>query len=246
MTSPRVGLKQIFAAKRVVRKAMAKRAARKYTYAWDQVMKEANGTHPKSKKLPPGFTGTNKQKFERALLYKNRIINQAIRNPKNYSRPIYRGVYGVEANLLRRNKELHKKQLSSFSKNYSIAKRFAGYDGIVLMMNNNKLPSINFTSGNFQSEFAPGGKYNERNEQEVLLPPGKFTVKKGIYRTPNNTLNLYKVNFVPNRPNTSHLHTHRRPGGVHSVNSKGRTIFKGAKGGLYKLTSSGKKKYLII
>lgn len=245
MTSPRVGLKQIFAAKRVVRKAMAKRAARKYTHAWDKVMKEANGTYPKSKKLPPGFTGTNKQKFERALLYKNRIINQAIRNPKNYSRSIYRGVYGVEANLLRRNREIHKKQLSSFSKNYSIAKRFAGYDGIVLMMNttNKKLPSLNFTSGNFQSEFAPGGKYNEQNEQEVLLPPGKFTVK-AIYRTANK--NVYKVNFVANRPNTSYLHTHRRPGGVHSVNSKGRTIFKGAKGGLYKLTSTGKKKYTSV
>ena len=249
MPSPRVGLKQILAAKRVVRKAMAKRAARKYTHVWDQVMKEANGTFPKSTKLPPGFTGTNKQKFERALLYKNRIINQAIRKPQNYSRPIYRGVYGVEANQLRRNKEIHKKQLSSFSKNYSIAKRFAGYDGIVLMMNtkNKKLPSLNFTSGNFQSEYAPGGKrYVDINEQEVLLPPGTFTVKKGIYRTLNNTLNLYKVNFVANKINTSHLHTHRRPGGVHGVNSKGRTIFKGAKGGLYKLTSTGKKKYLSV
>jgi hypothetical protein len=249
MTSPRVGLKQILAAKRVVRKAMAKRAARKYTYAWDKVMKEANGTYPKSKKIPPGFTGTNKQKFERALLYKNRIINHAIRNPKNYNNRIYRGVYGVEANQFRRNKEIHKKQLSSFSKNYYVAKRFAGRDGLVLMMNtkNKKLPSLNFTSGNFQSEFAPGGKYNERNEQEVLLPPGKFTVK-ATYMTANNLnpTNVYKVNFVANRPNTSHLHTHRRPGGVHSVNSKGRTIFKGAKGGLFKLTSSGKKKYLSV
>jgi hypothetical protein len=247
MPSPRVGLKQILAAKRVVRKAMAKRAARKYTHVWDQVMKEANGTFPKSKKQPPGFTGTNKQKFERALLYKNRIINQAIRNPKNYNQRIYRGVYGVEANLLRRNKELHKKQLTSFSKNYYVAKRFAGWDGLILMMNStNKLPSLNFTSGNFQSEFSPGGKkYNGRNEQEVLLPPGKFTVK-ATYKTSNNTIDVYKVNFVANRPNTSHLHTHRRPGGVHSVNSKGRTIFKGAKGGLFKLTSTGKKKYLSV
>ena len=116
------------------------------------------------------------------------------------------------------------------------------------MMNstNNKLPSLNFTSGNFQSEFSPGGKkYTGRNEQEVLLPPGKFTVKD-TYRTANNLMNVYKVNFVANRPNTSYLHTHRRPGGLHSVNAKGRTIFKGAKGGLYKLTSSGKKKYLSI
>jgi hypothetical protein len=207
-----VGLKQILSAKRVVRKAMAKRAARKYTWVWDQVIREANGNYTKSTKLPPGFTGTNKQKFERALLYKNRIINQAIRNPQNYINSIYRGVYGAEANKFRRNKELHKKQLSSFTKNYYVAKRIAGYDGLILMMNstNNKLPSINFTSGNFQSEYAPGGKkYKGRNEKEVLLPPGTFTVK-GTYVTANNRMNVYKVNFVHNKLNTSYLHRKKK------------------------------------
>lgn len=252
-----VGLKQILAAKRVVRKAAARHAARKYTWVWDQVIQEAQGIHPKSKKIPPGFIGTNKQKFSRALLYKNRIINHAIRNPQRYGTYIYRGVRGTESNQFRRNTEVHKNILSSFSKSFNVARGFAGYDGVVLYLNTayNKIPSLNFTR-NFQSEFSPGGKrYTGRNEREVLLPPGTFKVKNSYIA--HNGTNIRIVNFVPNKINTSYLHVQKQslhpkrrravtPSVLHSVNSKGKSIFKGSKGGLFKLSSSGKKKYLSM
>jgi hypothetical protein len=226
--------------------------------------------------FPPGFLGkTHNNKYDRAIIYKARIVNHALRHPKRYSAPLYRGIRNWEHRKFMNHNVVHKQTLSSFSKSFTVAKNFAGGKGgsIISLHSNKPIPSINFTSGNFQSEFGPGGKkYTGKNEYEVLLPPGTFELKGRRFK---HSTPIYNVNFVPNRINTSYIHTQKQkspPPHVqiqfpnktspkknkspnktspkknkyvpHSVNSKGKHIFKGSKGGFFKLTSTGKKKYI--
>jgi hypothetical protein len=71
-----------------------------------------------------------------------------------------------------------------------------------------KIPSVNFTSGNFQSEFGPGGKKftKGRDEKEVLIPPGTFKRISGPVRDKQSGKDVYTVSYVPTRQNTSYLH----------------------------------------
>lgn len=57
----------ILAAKRLLKKRLARRAARKYTWIWDEIIQESKGIKPKRSNLPPNFVGTNQnQKYNRA------------------------------------------------------------------------------------------------------------------------------------------------------------------------------------
>jgi hypothetical protein len=211
MTSPQVGFKQILAAKRVVRRSMAKRAARKYTHVWDQVIKEAMGVVPKTNKIPPNFKGNQNEKFRRALLYKNRLVNYALKHPRSYYSPLYRGIRGWELNKYLKGEIINKNTLSSFSKRKNVAKSFAvktkntNKKVILVLKPNKRIPSINFTTGKFQSEHAPGGSKftnGDLNEREVLLPPGRFTVKnarrnKGVIEV---FVSFNARNYVPPKP----------------------------------------------
>lgn len=234
-----VGIKQVLAAKRVVKAAAAKRAARKYTWVWDKIIKEAQGVDQKSTHLPPGFKGTQDEKFQRALLYKNRIINWAQRNPVKYSRALYRGTSGWEKNRLLADGVVDKNTLSSFTKVKDVAKRFASSGGMVLKLNIGKksIPGIDFTSGKFQSEFGPGGvKFVQgRDEREVLLPPGRFTLGK---RNPDGT---YQVSFTIRKLDTSYLHKQPQRE-VAGKNSTGKYIYRDpATGSYYKIKTGGER-----
>ena len=245
-------ISQVVAAKRVVRAAAAKRAARKYTLVWDNIIKEASGIGT-STIHPPGFRGTQNQKYQRALLYKNRITNWAHRNPIKSPRVIYRGIFGKERNkFLQHDGVLNKTTLSSFTKDKRIAAEFAKtkaeYPVILLKLEGIKsIPGINFTSGKFQSEYAMGGKkyIKGRDEQEVLLPPGVFK-RSGTHKTDKETNSLvYNVTYTPTKRNTSYLHTAPQRI-VASRNKNGKYIYKDPTNSTYyKINNGGVRKSVI-
>lgn len=197
----------IVAAKKLLRKRLVRSAARKYTHVWNNTIKELQGTRSKTNKLPPGFIGNQNQKYKRAQLYKNRIINYAIRNPKKYKGYLFRGISGVEKYMFGTKPNVNKNTLSSFSKNIKVAKKF-GSTILRLKPGRKPLASINFTNGNFQSEWNKGGNKWEpgTNEREVLLPPGKF-IRRHTNRRPG--LLIYNVSFVPTAKKNqfAYLHT---------------------------------------
>jgi hypothetical protein len=165
---------------------------------------------PKTNQIPPNFKGTQNEKFRRALLYKNRLVNYALKHPISYSRPLYRGIRGWELNKYLKGEILNKNTLSSFSKRKNVAKSFAvktkNTKKVILVLKPNKrIPSINFTTGKFQSEYAPGGSKftsGDVNEREVLLPPGRFTFKNA--RRTKNVIEVFVSfnarNYVPPKP----------------------------------------------
>ena len=181
------------AAKKVLHRALASRAGRAYTHVWDEVIAEANNIKPKTSLLPPGFRGTVNQKYNRARLYKQRIIQWAHTHPKKYNRPLYRGVYGAEAKMFRSSDVVVKNNLTSFSKSLDIALGFSSRGNkkaipLILKINPlDKLPSIDYTNNLFTTKYT--------KEQEVLLPPGVFEV----VRRPKITKLFQNVygNFTP-------------------------------------------------
>jgi hypothetical protein len=196
----------IVSAKKILKRKLVRKAARKYTHVWDQVIKEAMGVIPKTNKIPPNFKGNQNEKFRRALLYKNRLVNYALKHPKSYPY-LYRGIRSWEANQYKKSNTLNKNTLTSFSKSKKVAKNFADpYKNtnkklILILRSNKPIPSINFTNGEFQSEYAPGGKFANMNEREVLLPPGKFTIGKAIYNKNEDVIKAFVKfrarNYVP-------------------------------------------------
>lgn len=235
----------IVSAKRLLRQRLARIAARKYTYVWNKVIRESKGIREKTNLLPPGFIGTVNNKYKRAQLYENRMINYALAHPKHYAR-LYRGITGWEANQFETKKTVVKTTMSSFSKDINVAVNFGeevfSRNILVLDSNIEKIPAINFTSGgNFQSEYAPGGKFIHKNEQEVLLPPGTFRVQES-YFNPYYNATFYIVTFKPKIKNTSYLHRYS-PKKIH-VGSRDKKIHVGSRGGKYVLSPKGKKMYL--
>ena len=178
-------------ARKVAKSALAKRAARRYTHVWNKVMKEAEGINLKTPYVPPGYIGRNK--YTQALLYKNRIVNYAMKHPKIYGGTLYRGIKGWEYDQFVKMQRpyVHKINLSSFSKLYEVAKDFALTGGpvrcAVLVLNKQTpIPSLNYTTGNFSSAYP---------EQEVLIPPGNF-VKLGTARNPRDGMLLIYVDYL--------------------------------------------------
>lgn len=206
-------LAQVVAAKRAVKAAVARRAARKYTWVWDEIIKEAQGIDPKKTEMPPGFKGTQNQKFQRALLYKNRIINWAHGHKKSINKTLYRGIkrHTWEYQEIIERGIVHKTTLSSFTTDYKIARGFARNEGIILELRTTvKLPAIDFANKNFQSEYAPGGKkyYVGGDEKEVLLPPGTFKVSGKPRRKVKDKYSplIYRARYTPDKIDTSYLH----------------------------------------
>jgi hypothetical protein len=173
----RVGVKNIVSAKRVAKSALVRRAARKYTYVWNKIMKEANNIDPKTNFLPQNFVGNVKEKYNRALTYKKRLVNFAYMHPRRYD-VLYRGIKGMELEALARKNIIHKVNLTSFTRSYAVAKRFAGaYGSVIALKPTYKIPSVDYTTGYFKSEFSKGGAHgmnSSSEEYEVLLPPGTF------------------------------------------------------------------------
>lgn len=161
---------------------------------------------------------------------------------------LYRGIKGWELDQFmglhggQGKNKVTKNTLSSFSKSLNVASGFGGGYVLVLDQNGEKIPAVNFTSGNFQSEWAKGGKkYTNANddEREVLLPPGTFTVQDIFYDYWKNIWRIV-VKFEATPRNTSYLH--RAP--QVRVPTPPR-IYTGIRGGLYTLAANGKtKKYL--
>lgn len=187
---PRVGIKNIVSARKVLRGVLVKRATRRYTHVWNKVIKEAEGIAPKTVYDPPGYKGTNK--YTQALLYKQRIVNYAMKHPKIYSGNLYRGIKGWEYDQFVKMQRpyVHKLNLSSFSKNYQVARDFAASGGagrcaVLVVRKDEPIPSVNYTTGKFSSVY---------NEQEVLLPPGYF-IKLGSERNPTDRMLIIYVDF---------------------------------------------------
>ena len=187
------------AMKRAIARRMGRIAARKYTWVWNRVIKEAQGLHPKSNKIPPNFKGSQNEKFKLALLYRNRMIKYARMHPRKYTEYLYRGMPGV-----REREQFSEKVpniikidvMRSFTKDLKVAYDFsmgqARYPATILRLKTDTpIPSINFTNGKVQSEFAPGGQKAAEmyDEKEVLLPPGTYTVN-------SYTDTVYKFGFI--------------------------------------------------
>lgn len=195
-TSQRYGIKSVVSAKRVLKSALTRRAARRYTYVWNKVMKEAEGLSPKTPYLPPGYTGKNK--YTQALLYKQRLVNYALKHPKRYGGYLFRGIKGWEYDQFVKMQRpyVHKMNLSSFSKVYEVARDFAAGGGagkcaVLVLKTNKAIPSLNYTTGKFASVYS---------EAEVLLPPGNF-IKLGTARNPTDRMLLIYVDFIVNGSN---------------------------------------------
>lgn len=187
---PRIGIKNVVSARKVLRGALIKRAARRYTHVWNKVIKEAEGIAPKTPYIPPGYTGRNK--YTQAMLYKQRIVNYAMKHPKYYSGYLFRGIKGWEYDQFVKMQRpyVHKINLSSFSKVYEVARDFAAGGGagkcaVLVLKKNQQIPSLNYTTGKFSSAYS---------EQEVLLPPGYF-IKLGTERNPRDRMLLIYVDF---------------------------------------------------
>jgi hypothetical protein len=114
---------------------------------------------------------------------------------------------------------INKPVLASFTTDLQVAYDFATSKNlfpayIIRVIMKKPIPAINFTTGNFQSEFGPGGaKYiRGKDEKEVLLPPGKYRIRsttdttfkdRGIY--PGN-VKFINCEFIPTPHNTRYLH----------------------------------------
>ncbi len=191
------------AAKKVLRRALALRAGKAYTRVWDEVIAEANNIKPKTTNLPPGFRGTVNQKYNRARLYKQRIIQWARTHPKKYNRPLYRGVYGAEAKMFRSSDVVVKNNLTSFSKSFDVAYGFSSRGNkyahpLIIKINPvDKLPSIDYTDKLFTSKYTL--------EQEVLIPPGVFEVVKRpkitkLFQNTNGNFKPFEMIIVKFKP----------------------------------------------
>lgn len=188
---PRVGVKNIVSARKVLKGALARRAARRYTLVWNKVIKEAEGLAPKTLYSPPGYTGKNKH--TQALLYKQRLVNYAMKHPKIYSGALFRGIKGWEYDQFVKIQRpyVHKINMSSFSKVYEVARDFAAGGGagrcaVLVLKKDEPIPSVNYTTGAFSSAYS--------DEQEVLLPPGYF-VKLGSSRNPRDGMLFIYVDY---------------------------------------------------
>ena len=188
---PKIGIKNIVSARKVLKSALVTTAARRYTHVWNKVIKEAQGIAPKTPFVPPGYIGKNK--YTQALLYKNRIVNYAMKHPKIYSGSLYRGIKGWEYDqfVKMRRPYIHKLNLSSFSKVYEVARDFAATGGpgrcaVLVLRKQTPIPSLNYTTNRFSSVY---------NEQEVLLPPGYF-IKLGTERRRSDGMLLIHVDFT--------------------------------------------------
>lgn len=188
---PKISIKNITSAKKVLKGALARRAARRYTHVWNKVIKEAEGIAPKTPYNPPGYTGINK--YTQALLYKQRIVNYARKHPKIYGGNLFRGIKGWEYDQFVKMQRpyVHKINLSSFTKVYEVARDFAAGGGagkcaVLVLKTNKSIPSLNYTTGKFSSAYS---------EAEVLLPPGNF-IKLGTARNPTDRMLLIYVDFI--------------------------------------------------
>lgn len=188
---PKFGIKNIVSARKVLKSAITKKAARRYTHVWNKVIKEAEGLSPKTPYVPPGYTGKNK--YTQALLYKQRIVNYAHKHPKRYGGYLFRGIKGWEYDQFVKMQRpyVHKINLSSFSKVYEVARDFAAGGGagkcaVLVIKTDKAIPSLNYTSGKFSSVY---------QEAEVLLPPGYF-VKLSTSRNPTDRMLLIYVDFI--------------------------------------------------
>ena len=195
-------------------------AARKRTYGWNEPMAVVKGIRKGSfgnlyelKKVRREFKGNHGLMYNRARSYHKRLVHEIMHSkPKSYNTNLYRGIKNYELKLFENawnsnNKKVHKNSLSSFSKNKNIANSYGKLANIIISTKNKKIPSINYTSKEYQSEYAPGGimfktnpknttywRKTNKNEQEVLLPPGTFIIRN----KKSNTKNHYYVNFIPN------------------------------------------------
>lgn len=187
----KISIKNITSAKKVLKNALTRRSARRYTHVWNKVIGEAEGIKPKTPYVPPGYTGKNK--YTQALLIKKRLVNYALTHPKRYGGNLFRGISGWEYDQFVKTQKsyVHKINLSSFSKLYQVARDFAGTSGrsaVLVLSKNTPIPFLNYTTGNFTSVY--------QTEQEVLLPPGNF-IKLGSARNPTDGMLLIYVDFVP-------------------------------------------------
>lgn len=139
---------------------LTKKAIYKYTTTWNKNIRSLTGEFP----LP-----SNKKRIVRAKMYKKYISNAF--KKQNINGPLFRGITGKNKNYFSSGKtHVKKPSFSSFTKNITVAKRFASAEpnGLILIMKNTKgIPAINFKN-----------YYKIKNEKEVLLPAGTFRINK--------------------------------------------------------------------
>lgn len=185
-------LVSILRAKKVAHRALAIRAAKKYSHNWYTPMREVNLNLQKVNTLPLGFVGTTNQKYNRAITYKKRIVDWMYTHPITFygDIPLYRGIKGIESKNFLDNDIIKKNNLSSFSQDLNkTASVYAGTKSKVILkyVPRGKIPAIDYDDKLFVSYHS--------SEFEVLFPPGIFKV---IHRNKiSNDLTIITVDFTP-------------------------------------------------
>lgn len=174
----------------MIRKHLARKAAYKQTRIWNRTFGEKVGMYPK-------FFPGNTERYKRAGVFMNALVNQM--KMYNLSKtPVHRGISGNQMNTILKNRSINRNTFTSFSFDPTVAHKFANSfandpknRGIVLTLQNKKVPGIMYNGRTFISQF-PG-------EREILLPPGKLTL--GTQIIPG----VFKVSFTQKNVNFNAL-----------------------------------------
>lgn len=154
---------------------IARKGAFFYTHTWDRTFGERVGMFPKHPK-------TTENRMRRAGTF----MKAMEKNMKNQNvGTIYRGLKGYQSQIFEKSGEITSKTFSSFSKDVDVAVKFARMgSGTIVLKIEGRVPSIVYNQVRYISKYY--------NEQEVLLPPGKF-----IQDPKQSTRGLKGVTIIP-------------------------------------------------
>lgn len=150
-------------------KVISRRAAKRYTLWGNKA--QYNLAHGKNN--------------PRASLNRKMMLKHM--TPKNYKEPLYRGIKnGNISAFMSRGSVVNRPTFSSFTKNKNVASRFTNQNNrtFLVIQNPTHINSIHYGRNGYSTY--------HKSENEVLLPPGQFTVT-GKRVNGNNTF-IY-VNF---------------------------------------------------
>jgi hypothetical protein len=166
------------------RSHLGKKAAFMRTMGYNKAMRSLIGNFPRQE-------GKNNL-YKRTALFRRHLFD-AMR-PIKSGKELYRGLSGQNAKnfyklvLRPGRKNFNTNSFSSFTKNINTARNFAGGGVVLVIKPYGGLPVLNYTNKrrNLRSMYP--------TEDEVLLPPGKFTIiGKG------SNLFEYIVQFTPSK-----------------------------------------------
>lgn len=160
---------------------LARKAAFFHTHTWNKTFGEKVGAFPK-------FNPKNTERYKRAGLFM-RILMKEFKMKNFTNRPIYRGVSPYEwKNLFHEGRtKMTRNNFTSFTSKFDVAHTFADESKVILEFRGST-PVIEYDDVRYLSLYS---------EDEILFPPGTFTVyTKGPIRM-RGKARIYSVHFTP-------------------------------------------------